>query len=76
MLFISSVGITDPKKVKPVEGSPFPSPRTEPFEATGLGVEEATELLDWLEGRGVSNPLIEADPLGRLTIRWEEVQPN
>ncbi len=78
MLFISSVGIAEQKNVTPVASlsHTLSNRPSEPHEVSGLGVEEASELLDWLEGRGVNTSVVEADSSGRLTVRWEEVGSN
>ena len=78
MLFISTVGIAEQKNATPSKSGSLssPTPLAEPREVSGLGVDEASELLDWLECRGINKPVVEADSFGRLTIRWEEVFSN
>jgi hypothetical protein len=41
-----------------------------PCEATDLTLEEATDLLDWLEGHGVRADEVVLTENGRVTVRW------
>ncbi|MCX7665832.1 MAG: hypothetical protein N2112_09815 [Gemmataceae bacterium] len=76
MLFISTLE-TAPSN-RPASKEPIISdiPVADSQVVTGLGVEEASELLDWLEGRGIVSPKIEADATGHLTICWREPDQN
>lgn len=38
--------------------------------ATSLGLAEATDLLDWLEQRGVRPDRVEIGPDGRMDVWW------
>ena len=38
--------------------------------AENLTLSEARDLLDWLEAHGIQARAVEADPAGRMTIRW------
>jgi len=58
-------GIHPPStKADPAERAPGPC------EAADLTLEEATELLDWLEGHGVRADEVVLTENGRVTVRW------
>ncbi len=76
MRFISRSETSSSQPSAPLEPHDPTNPHSEPQEVTGLGLEEASELLDWLEGRGIVSPKIEADATGHLTIRWQESEQN
>jgi hypothetical protein len=76
MLFISTLE-TSPVKPRVSQEDILPNNHfLESQVVSGLGVEEASELLDWLEGRGIVSPKIQADATGHLTICWREPDQN
>ncbi len=40
--------------------------------AQGLTIEEARDLLDWLESKGIDRPELEVESTGDFTVRWRE----
>lgn len=40
--------------------------------AQGLTLDEARDLLDWLEANGVDNPELDIEDVGDFTVRWPE----
>lgn len=40
--------------------------------AEELPIDQAGQLLDWLESHGISSNNIELTSTGRLTVRWRE----
>jgi len=51
---------------------PTPAPAPELSAAEGLTLAEATDLLDWLEQRGVRAERLEVGPDGRITVWWRD----
>lgn len=76
MLFISTLETSPSDRPASKEFIISDTPLSNSQVVTGLGVEEASELLDWLEGRGIVSLKIEADATGHLTICWREPDQN
>ncbi|MBO0696937.1 MAG: hypothetical protein J2P46_00955 [Zavarzinella sp.] len=57
---------------KPANPDSLPGAAHSPsiYEAAGLSLGEATELLDWLENHQIKASQVEMDSAGRVTVRW------
>jgi hypothetical protein len=68
----SKCGMSQPAHQPPV-GEPVPASTPAPLRAAEhLTISQARDLLDWLQGQGISAHEVTLEPDGTMTVRWPQ----